>query len=299
MHRTAPSYYGAFANEWLCRLKNLYGIEPDSATLAKVKEAWKGHNTHYVTEGHLPENTPIELIEAVIIQRRAYNEVIQSDVGKAFLDKYDAAGRLRIVDTPVEVNEETERYIDDAPFDADDYPTGFCFTLNDKYDHFMPLVLNTASDVVHFSFMARGAPFFVAANNVGDFEGSDDNPRKVLTFRIGSISDSGECECLSAASFNTVPLACGSVQPYRSIGDFNAGCPLDSFVHYAVAIDYRAGVATLRHWGPSSIHNGSVLEIKLEDGVRYSYISFSSLSKHKGGTVIWNAYEDKDPRPMM
>ena len=299
MHRTAPSYYEALTKEWLCRVKSLYGIEPDKATLGDVKEAWNGYGSEYVTEGHLPESTPIEYVEAVIIQRKAYDQAIQDALGKAFLDKHKATGSLRIVDTPVEANEETGRYIDTTHLDPVGYPTGFCFASNSKYERFIPSALNNTSNIVRISFMAHGAPFCVALSNVKDFKGSDDNPRKALTFRIGSISGSGDCECLSATSFNSTPHRCGSSLSYQCAKDFNAGCPLGAFINYAITIDYAAGKATLAHWGPSSVHNKSVVEVELEGGVRYSYISFISLPGGERKTVIRNVSEDKTPRPTM
>ena len=301
MHPTAPSYYEAIAKEWVCRVRLERRKSPEDITAEDIRELWNGYNAHYVTEGHLPGRTPLDYVQHIILQKSAYDKIRASKHGKATLDKWTkcyGANFMEIVPGPEDVNRASGDYLATLPPHTVDEPYGFCFVCDGtQSERFLPFHLSDKS-CVRLTFMAHSeAPFFVTLSNVGDIIGSN---KVSFTFRIGDQVNDVKTSPYPVTAYHSSPSSSSSAKIIDRDPDFNAGCPVNLFVHYVLTLDYISGTATLSHWGPSAVYNGRSFTIPFDKSVFYSYVSFANDLNPQKNAVIWNVCEvPNDPNDQL
>ena len=301
VHPTAPSYYEAIAKEWVCRVKLECKKSPEDVTVEDIRELWNGYNAHYVTEGHLPGRTPLDYVQHIILQKSAYDKICASKHGKATLDrwtKYYGANFMEIVPGPEDVNKASGDYLATLPPHTVDEPYGFCFVCNNtQSERFLPFHLSD-KNCVRLTFMAHSeVPFFATLSNVGDIQGEN---KVSFTFRIGDQVNDASTSPYPVTAYHSNPSSSSSAKIIDRDPDFNAGCPVNLFVHYVLTLDYTSGTATLSHWGPSAVYNDRSLKVSFKKSIRYSYVSFTCIHGSSDNVAIWNVCEvPNDPNDQL
>jgi len=294
-----PEWADAMAYEWIARIHATRKLSIPSITLDTVRQAWKSVKSHYVSEGHLPQEVPRAYWMQIIMTPQTYKYLMSDPSGKEYLDWIrEVRGSGSIVIKTLNESGDKGAPIRDATFDFTDKtgptpyrPTGFTFGMNSEMrgdEVQIPVTFPKIPMIFIYFTVVTNATFDVTLSNTPDLYHCDMR-RITQTLRFHTKNNSLEVLEIRAVCDEDDDDVVRPDPTTSLIEKFDDGLS-DMFktgVHYRICLNYEQGLIYVGHSGASLLINRHMEVIKMAEGSDLRYISFSHFDPD-GSTTIWN-----------